>query len=224
MSQIPKNNQLKEIFQKKILNWFEINNRNFLWRKSNNPYEIIIAEIMLQKTNAEKVVLTYPIFLKRYPNLHTLLIADNEELKDLLKYLGLQNQKALILKELANKVLNNYDGKIPSTKEELLSIKGIGDYIANAILCFAFNIRVPIIDGNVIRILERLFDIKSRKKNPRTDKEIWKQMEKLLPIENYRDFNYALLDFASLICKFYNPLCEDCFMIEFCNYNKNIEE
>jgi len=209
-----------EIFQKKLLNWFKNNKRRFPWRINSNPYDLIIAEIMLQKTNAEKVEKIYPNFLKKFPNFDTLLNASNEEIKSKLKYLGLQNYKTLVIKELSRNVIEKYDNKIPERKKDLLQIKGIGEYIANAVLCFSFNKRVPIIDSNMIRILERIFNIKSIKKIPRMDKTVWKQMERLLPLNNYKDFNYALLDFASLICKYPTPKCEKCFFMEYCYYYK----
>lgn len=221
---MPKSKQIEDFrqnFQIKLLNWYKNNNRKFPWRFKKDPYDIIIAEIMLQKTNAEKVEKTYPLFLKKYPNIESIIIASDEEIKDILRYLGLQNEKVQILKNLANTIIKDHDGQIPSCKEDLLKIKGIGNYIANAILCFVFNKRVPIIDGNIIRILDRVFNIKSPKKNPRTDKDIWKKMEEIIPLNNYKQFNYALLDFASLICKFYSPKCEECFFTENCYYFKN---
>lgn len=210
---------LRNKFQKELLNWFKNNKRNFLWRKSKNPYDLIIAEIMLQKTNAEKVEKVYPWFLDKIPDFPALFSVSDEELKNILRYLGLQNQKVPILKDLAKRVINEYNNNLPQNKEDLLKIKGIGNYIANAVLCFAFNKRVPIVDGNMIRILERVFNIKSKKKNARTDIEIWEQMEDLLPEEDYKNFNYALLDFAALICTFYNPKCDECFFKRNCYYN-----
>jgi len=177
---------------------------------------------MLQKTNAEKVELVYPGFIKKYPDFKSLKKGSEMKLKEELKYLGLQNQKVPVLKELSNICLKQYNNTLPSKKEDLISIKGIGDYIANAVLCFAFNQRVPIIDGNVIRILKRVFNITSKKKNPRSDIYIWEQMEQLLPKDKFKRFNYALLDFAALICKFYNPKCEICFFVENCYYLKNL--
>ena len=117
-----------------------------------------------------------------------------------------------ILRELSKKCLEKYHNNLPSSKAELLDFKGVGEYISNAVLCFAFNQNVPIIDGNMVRILKRYFNITSKKKNPRSDNFIWEQMEDLLPLERYKEFNYALLDFAALICKFYNPKCEKCIL------------
>ena len=207
---------LKVEFQKKLLVWYSKNNRNFPWRNSKKFYNIIIAEIMLQKTNAEKVEKIYPDFIKKYPDFYALSKASNNSLKEEFKYLGLQNQKTPILKDLAKKVINMPRNEFFHNKNDLLQIKGIGEYIANAVMCFVFNKRVPIVDSNIIRILERVFNIKSSKKNARSDIEIWKNMEKLLPEDNFKDFNYALLDFAALICTFYNPKCDECFLTKDC--------
>ena len=209
---------LKIEFQKKLLVWYSENNRNFPWRESKNFYNIIIAEIMLQKTNAAKVEKVYPNFIKKYPDFYALNKASSNNLREEFNYLGLQNQKAPILKELAKKVIIESRHEFFHNKNDLLQIKGIGEYIANAVMCFAFDKRVPIVDGNIIRILERVFNIKSSKKNARSDIKIWKNMEKLLPVDNFKDFNYALLDFAALICTFYNPRCDECFLPKDCFY------
>lgn len=217
--------KLKEKFQHELLLWYRENSRKFPWRNIDNKFGIIIAEIMLQQTNAEKVIVIYPDFIEKYPNFQVLLKANNEDIIKLLSYLGLQNQRTSNLKDLADKIINKYNGDIPSNKKDLLSIKGIGDYIANAILCFAFNIRVPLLDGGIIRILERLFNIKSDKKTPRTDKKLWDKMEEILPYRNFRDFNYGLVDFAALICKERGkPLCYKCFMSKFCHFSREIDK
>lgn len=226
MSELKEFEKLKEKFQQELLSWYEENNRDFPWRDIENKFGIIIAEMMLQQTNAEKVLVVYLEFLEKYPDFQALLKAKDEDIIELFTYLGLQNQRTSNLKDLADKVINKFNGVIPSKKEHLLSIKGIGEYISNAVLCFAFNKRVPILDGGIIRILGRLFNIKSNKRSPRTDIELWKKMEEILPIENYRNFNYALVDFASLICKERGkPLCKICFMNKYClYYNKKEKE
>jgi len=216
-------NDLEKTFQQRLLNWYEQNKRYFPWRNPNNRFGVVISEILLQKTNAEKVDIIYREFIEKYPDFKSILKETDDNLKDSIKFLGLYNQKVPILKDLAKNIIEKHNSKIPSNKEDLLSMKGIGDYISNAILCFAFNKRVAIIDGNFIRILERVFNIKSFKKNPRKDKNIWKKMEELLPIKEYRNFNYAMLDFAALICKFYKPQCTECIMNDICQFKTKKE-
>lgn len=217
------NQNLKKTFQQRLSKWYKKNKRDYPWRDPNNRFGIVISEILLQKTNAKKVDIIFREFVKKYPDFQSILEETDDNLKNSLKYLGLYNQKVPILKEMAKNIIEKHNGKIPSNKEDLLMIKGIGDYISGAILCFAFNKRVPIIDGNFIRILDRIFNIKSDKKNPYADKEIWKKMKDLLPLRGYRNFNYAILDFAALICQFYKPQCRGCIMNDICKFeNKKV--
>ncbi|MBE9592448.1 MAG: hypothetical protein IMF19_03105 [Proteobacteria bacterium] len=101
-----------------------------------------------------------------------------------------------------------------------MSLYGVGEYISNAVLCFAFKKRIPIVDTNVLRVYERVFNVKSLKSRPHTDKKMWDFAEKMLPKENYVGYNYALLDFASDICRAKNPFCEICPLKSICVYRK----
>ena len=102
--------------------------------------------------------------------------------------------------------------------EGLLSLYGVGNYIGSAVLCFAYKNRVPIVDTNVIRIFKRVFSLKSLKSRPRMDRDVWKFAEEVMPEENYVSYNYALLDFASEVCRAKNPLCETCPLSDICSY------
>ena len=214
------------LFQKKLLQWInskdsknESNYRNFPWRQTEDHYKLLITEILLQKTNSEKVAELYPIFFKRFPSIRTIKNAKKEELIEILSKLGLQNEKADRLKMIGEEIIKNHKGIIPSDKISLLKLKGVGDYIANAVLCFAFNKKFEILDTNIVRIYQRIFNLKSAKSRPRSDKKVWDFANKMLPEENFRIFNYALLDFGAKICKARNPLCKSCLFQDICLYN-----
>jgi len=203
-----------------ILEWHNEHKKKFEWRGTNDPYKILISEILLHKTDSKKVEKVYPKFIEKFPTIYHLYQADPEEIDNLIKDIGLfyRGQR---LKKIAEQVVNQFEGNIPDNKENLISLYGAGEYISNAVLCFAFKKRMPIVDTNVIRVYERVFNIKSSKSRPRTDKEMWKFAGKMLPEKDYVEYNYALLDFASDICRAKKPLCSICPMNNICEYWKD---
>lgn len=206
-------------FSNRLLIWHFHNKKKFGWRETKNPYKILISKILLHKTDSQKVEKVYPNFIEKFPTVYHLYQAEPEEINDLIKDIGLfyRGQR---LKRIAEQIVNKFNGNIPASKEDLMSLYGVGGYISNAVLCFAFKKRMPIVDTNVIRVYKRVFTVKSLKSRPRTDKEIWDFAEKMLPKENYVEYNYALLDFASDICRAKNPLCEICPIKSICVYQK----
>jgi len=216
---IIKNNQKILGFQKKVLRFAQNNLKNYPWRDTADSYNILISELLLQKTDSKKVEKLYPKFIEKFPTVYRLYQAESEEIDNLIKDIGLfyRGQR---LKRIAEQIVNEFNGNIPASKDDLMSLYGVGEYISNAVLCFAFKKRMPIVDTNVIRVYERAFNVKSLKSRPRTDKEIWDFAEKMLPKENYVEYNYALLDFASDICRAKNPLCEICSIKSICVYWK----
>lgn len=203
-----------------ILMWYGVNKRNFLWRVTKDPYKILISEFLLQKTDAQKVENLYQKFIGKYPSIYHLYQSKPDEINKLIKSIGL-HYRSQRLKKTAEQIVENFNGSVPDKKEELLSLPGVGEYISNAILCFAFNEKVPIVDTNVLRVYERFFNIKSFKSRARTDKEIWKFAESILPEKGYIEYNYALLDFASIVCKAKKPICDNCTLNNICAFYKN---
>ena len=203
--------------EKELLKWHKENRKNYPWRNTSDPYEILISEILLQKTDSKKVEKMYPKFIEKFPTPYHLYHADSEEIDSLIKDIGLfyRGQR---LEKIAEQIVNQFEGNIPDNKENLISLYGVGEYISNAVLCFTFKKRVPIVDTNVIRVYERILNIKSSKSRPRTDKEMWKFAEKMLPENDYVEYNYALLDFASDICRAKKPLCAICPVKNTCKY------
>ncbi|MFX0142354.1 MAG: A/G-specific adenine glycosylase, partial [Candidatus Hodarchaeota archaeon] len=134
---------------------------------------------------------------------------------------GLKYRANKIIK-LKNQLINEFDRKIPSNFEDLKKLPGIGDYNANAILCFGFKKKRALLDNNFIRVYQRVFNVKSYTKTPKTDKFLWNFSESLLlPITSYLTFNYGVLDFGGIICLPKIPKCQICFLKEICFYEKN---
>ena len=196
----------KEFFLEELLKWYDENKRDFPWREKCEPYDILVAEIMLQKTQALSVQKVYETFLMKFPNLKSLYIASQEELETELMDLGLYKRRARDLKRIAEALHDK--NKVPKVKKELFDLPGIGNYMANAILCFAFGEKIPIVDANVGRIISRFFNFEV-KSAPSRDKKLFAFLSELIP-ENARDFNFALLDFGALVCKAQNPACGEC--------------
>lgn len=211
----------KKEFVKNLMSWHAENKRTFSWRQTKKAFHILIAEIMLQKTDAKKVSEIYDRFLAKYPNVQALSEAPLDELRREILLLGI-HRRADRLRKLAIEVIKIHGGDIPSDKKKLLELPGVGNYIANAVLCFAFNKDVPLIDANIIRVLRRVFSIESSKPRPRTDKSLWDAAAKLIPKGAAPEFNLALLDFAAAVCTLKNPKHEECPVKNICDYYKAI--
>lgn len=209
-----------EIFQNFIFEWYRKNGRIFPWRYTFDPYKVLVSEVLLQQTNAEKVVKPYNIIVENYKTVLELANADIIFLRNLFNELGLFYRADRLI-SISKQIMYFYNGKIPDKKEELLDIKGIGDYISSAVLCFGYNKPYAIVDTNIIRLFERIFNFRSSNKRPHTDREVWKFAQRLIPEINYVDYNYGLLDFASIICRSKKPLCNDCIVQNMCLYSMN---
>jgi A/G-specific adenine glycosylase len=207
-------------FGHKLLNWYYENKRIFPWRYTFDPFKVFISEIMLQRTRAKNIVEPYETVLNNFKSIKDLEKADQNELTRILSTLGIK-YRVKRLNDISKSFCEKYGCNIPDNQNDLLNTPGIGQYICNAILCFGYNMRYPIVDSNVLRIFDRFFGVKSLTKSPHKDKKIWDFAEKLLPEENYVDYNYALLDFAAKVCKPKNPCCKSCPLNEDCSYFKH---
>ena len=154
----------------------------------------------------------YDKFIERYPTVRDLSGAKEAEIRAMIKPLGFHNQRAKQLVGIANKLTEDYKELIPSERNDLLSLPGVGDYIANAVLCFAFNKDVPIIDVNIRRVFGRAFEWGTSK-----DRKLMDHLRNLLPIGKAKEFNWAVIDFSSLICS-RSPKCSKCFFAISCHY------
>jgi len=211
----------KNILSFLLLSWFSKNGRHFSWRKAKvSPYEILIAELLLQRTRAERVEPVFKSFIKKFPNPRTIVKVTALEIGGVIKNLGFQKRRLKNITGIARQLVKEYDGKIPEDKEELIKLTGVGEYTANSVLCFAFSRQVPVVDTNVSRILSRVFSLKIRG-DPRLDKDLWVIARELLPIGQAKRFNWAMIDLGALICKPKSPLCYKCPIVMACDYVKS---
>lgn len=207
----------KELFVDTLLEWHKRNSRDFPWRRISDPYKILISEILLQKTRAENVVSVFNSFSVKYPDAEKLSAAPYNEIKNDIEILGLSNQRAEKLQKLAKILVEKYNGKLPNNKNELLELPGIGNYIANAVLCFAFGYDVPLLDTNIGRIIERVFSLKVSGEERKKDK-VWEMLAEFVPKGKSREYNYSLIDFGALVCTAKNPRHNLCPLTKICDY------
>lgn len=204
-----------EDFRSDLLSWAVDNLRTFPWRETTDSYEVLIAEILLQKTAAEKVEPIYVEFLATYPSPAELAEADRDELADIIYSLGFQNQRSKALISIGQALRGS---GVPDDAERLLELPYVGRYAANATLCFAFGEPRPIVDANVVRVYNRIFDTDFDYR----DEAVWQFAEKVLPAVDAQEFNLAILDFAADICAPKTPNCEECFFTEQCSYYRSL--
>ncbi|MCP9438810.1 MAG: A/G-specific adenine glycosylase [Nitrospira sp.] len=203
----------KRRFQQRLLQWYRKHGRDLPWRKTSDPYHILVSEVMLQQTQVDRVIPKYHEFLERYPSLEDLAEAPVSDVKKTWYPLG-YNIRPERLHGIACETIEKYGGKLPSDAETLLSFKGIGRYTAGAIRSFAFNEDAPILDTNVGRVLHRVFVAEG---DPKAQKsKLWELSEALIPRGKGYDFNQAMMDFGAMVCTARDPSCLLCPMKSFC--------
>lgn len=208
--------EAKSVFAALLLKWFKSNRRSFPWRKAKDPYQVLIAEIMLQRTKANQVAPVYLGFIREFPTIIDLKAATEREIQRYFVRLGLL-WRANRVKQMAKVIVERFDGKIPSDRDQLLSIPSIGDYMADAVLAFAFGKDVAVVDSNVCRVVGRVFGIDWKKEARR--KPVFRKIpERLLPKSRAKEFNWAIIDLASLICLPRNPKCSECPLRMLCRF------
>jgi A/G-specific adenine glycosylase len=208
----------KKIFGKKLLKWWQSNKESYPWRKTKNPYSILVAELLLRKTTSKQVKKMYENFIEAYPSPKQLAEASEDDLKKMLTPLGMENIRTQLFMRIAEAVSDNFNGGIPATEKGLRALPGVGKYSANAVLCMAYGRKVPMVDTNAVRIIRRVFSFKSSKGREKDDVALWKLAKELIPENRARKFNLALIDFGHLICLPKNPLCRSCPLRKICDY------
>ena len=189
-------------FQKVIYQHYKKHGRTFPWRKTRNPYHIIVSEIMLQQTQVERVVGKYKQFITAFPDFLTLAEAPLRKILKIWQGLG-YNRRALVLKKIAQTVVTKYSGRLPSRLDELVKLPGIGNTTASEILAFAFNIPTVFIETNIRSVFIHFF---FRNRRNIRDAEILHLVEKTLDVSNPRRWYYALMDYGTMLKKLYqNP-------------------
>ena len=195
-------------FRQKLLAWYDENKRDLPWRRSKNPYHIWVSEIMLQQTRVDTVIPYYERFLDWFPTVESLANAAEERLLKAWEGLGYYS-RVRNMQTAAQQIMSEFEGKFPSTYEGISSLKGIGPYTAGAISSIAFNLPQPAVDGNVMRVLARLFEVKHDIGNPSNRKIFQAVMEVLIDPDRPGDFNQALMDLGSDIEAPVNPRPEE---------------
>lgn len=202
-------------FSKKIIQWYGVNKRELPWRETIDPYKIWLSEIILQQTRIEQGTDYYLRFITQYPDIETLANASEEEILKLWQGLGYYS-RARNLHKTAKTISQDYNGIFPNTYEELIKQKGIGEYTAAAIASIAFGIPRPVVDGNVLRFLSRLFGNTKPINTPAGKNTIKNLAEKLIVQDNPGEFNQAVMEFGALHCKPQNPDCTSCIFKKEC--------
>lgn len=203
-------------FVRTLLTWWDGGGkRDFPWRRTSDPYRILISEIMLHRTNANQVVPIFNSFVDKYPDISSIENSSETDIHQLLRPLGLYWRTTLI-KSMAIMIMKKYSGKIPYAYKELVELPGISNYIASAIRCFAFGNREVLLDTNTVRIIGRIFGLKVDDTSRRS-KLFRDILDGMMPNNKSREFNYALIDFASKICRPV-PLDSICPLTSLCSF------
>lgn len=202
-------------FPARLLNWYSQNQRMLPWRSDNSPYNIWVSEIILQQTRMEQGVAFYTRFLEAFPDIYALAAASENDVMRIWQGFGYYS-RARNLHASAKEIVENRHGRFPNTKREWEKLKGVGPYTAAAIASMAYGETVPALDGNVFRILSRLFAIEYSIDTGRGKKAFMEVAESLIDKNHPGEFNQAMMDFGAMICKPANPECKMCIFNREC--------
>jgi A/G-specific adenine glycosylase len=205
----------RQQFRRRLLTWYRKHGRDLPWRKTDDPYHILVSEVMLQQTQVDRVLPKYIEWLQKYPSLEALAAAPPADVRKAWYPLG-YNIRPKRLQSIAREAVAKYGGALPSDEETLLSFKGIGEYTAGAIRSFAFGERAAILDTNVARVLLRVFLGGGDTKQHAMRRRLWQVSEALVPHRHVFDFNQALMDFGATVCIARKPRCLVCPMQSMC--------
>lgn len=202
-------------FSNRLILWYKQAHRALPWRNTTDPYKIWLSEVIMQQTRVQQGLAYYLKFEKRFPDLVSLAEASEDEVYKLWQGLGYYN-RAQNLMHAARTLVKNYNGKFPRDPEELIKIKGIGSYTAAAVASIAFGKRIPVVDGNVFRVLSRAFGITTPVHTAKAKNEFASLAGKLMAHHPPGTFNQALMEFGALWCKPKNPDCGNCIFFKDC--------
>ena len=214
--------EMAQILRNIVISWYRHNGRYFPWRTTKDPYKVLIAEVLLRRTQADRVIKPYQGLIEQYPTPESLSKADIKEILKWFKPLGLFNRADSLI-EACKQIEHNYGGNIPNELDKLLDLPCIGTYGASAILSMVFNEPVPMIDGSSGRLLRRVIGLENR--GPAySDKTLMKIAHELVPTQDPHSFNLGLLDIAYHYCKVSTPLCEKCPLNQICYYSRKLNK
>ena len=202
-------------FRRRLLDWYRRNGRDLPWRRTRDPYHILVSEVMLQQTQVDRVLPKYHEWLQKYPTLTALADAPEADVSSTWRPLG-YNIRPRRLHAIARESVARFGGELPSDEETLLSFKGIGAYTAGAVRSFAFGQRAAILDTNVARVLFRVFVGRGDPRPHAMRQHLWSVSRTVLPFRHVFDFNQALMDFGATLCTAKKPKCLLCPMQRDC--------
>ncbi len=207
------------VFSEVLLNWYVQHKRDLPWRKTVDPYRILVSEIMLQQTQVSRVIVKYGEFLGLFPTIFDLAKASKADVINAWSGMG-YNRRALLLHQFAQEVVKKYDGIVPQDPEQLIELPGIGPYAAGSIAAFAYNKPTPAIDVNVRRIYLRFFEGKDQglPMGKKEERELYELVKSTIPDGRSRDLHNALMDFGSLVCTRDAPKCGECPLKSNCTF------
>ncbi len=205
----------KRAFGQKLFQWYQLHQRDLPWRKTHDPYHIWISEIILQQTQVVQGLDYYLRFIAQFPTLADLAAASEEQVLKLWQGLGYYS-RARNLHTAAKQVMTEFNGVFPKTHGQILSLKGIGDYTAAAVSSFAYNLPYAVLDGNVYRLLSRLFGIETPIDTPAAKKEFYSLVQSLLVKKDPAQFNNAIMEFGAIQCTPKTPNCTACIFKDKC--------
>jgi A/G-specific adenine glycosylase len=208
------NGERAEVVRNAIIEWYRRNGRAFPWRQSDDPFRILIAEMLLRRTTATAVARIYPDFIQRFDSLARLGRARKSTIERALSTVGLQSVRAIHLQRMARTVLKEYDGKIPKNLAALEALPGVGRYGAAAVMNFAFGATQPMVDGNVVHLINRIFSLGV---SDPTARMIWEFMKQFGGSQDKKLY-WGIIDIVATICFRKVPHCHDCPLSEYCDF------
>lgn len=200
--------------------WYQANKRELPFRKTKEPYKIWLSEVMSQQTQLERVIPYYERFLNELPTIQSLADADEEKILKLWEGLGYYS-RVRNMQSSAQYIMQECSGKFPTTYDEILKLTGVGPYIAGAIAGICFNERVSAVDGNVLRVFTRLFEIHDDIREQKTIKHIQRLAQETVQVGEVGEINQAYIELGALICTPKNPKCLECPLITVCKANQS---
>jgi A/G-specific adenine glycosylase len=204
-----------DFFAKRLLKWYKINKRDLPWRGINDPYKIWLSEIILQQTQVVQGLTYYLKFVKHYPNVKLLAKASSDEVMKHWQGLGYYS-RARNLHETAKYVADKHKGIFPKSYKEIRELKGVGDYTAAAIASLAYGLPHAVVDGNVYRVLSRVFGVELAIDSTEGKKYFQELADKLLPGKEAANYNQAIMEFGAMYCRPANPDCVNCIFNDKC--------
>ncbi len=209
--------------RERLLDWYRKNRRDLPWRRTRDPYCIWVAETMLQQTQVSTVVPYYHRFLERFPDVDSLADATEEALLAAWSGLGYYS-RARNLKSAARAVRERFGGEVPADYDAFRGLPGVGPYTAGAVLSIAFGKPLPIVDGNVARVLSRVFALGGDPRKRKTRERLWELALKLVPEDAASDFNQGMMELGALVCAPRSPACLLCPLNSLCEAHRSGRE